>query len=1506
MSELLVPVIDGKVGQVALHKITAEENSCGLTIYDDNGDLIKSSFLQDKIQKTFNELPSMEVRFYDYCNLNSCIAVTESTQSITLGFLCEIYRVLKNRNFQEKWNYIVVTGDVKENTLESVTGIKKKFEGVTELSKKENKKILFIYVNDNPILKEGLYDENIQILRFSSKDKLEELFYYLFDNPLTDEQNLILQKIIIDKSNEFVETEKYIELRKEIISSDPKYQGYLLGGKSNSGKSVIAYNLCLELMRRDTIYAPIWITLNNNELPKILKIDDKNEEIQNKKTQNDKLFEHLCGEIKNRCISPDKKYVLVIDNLELSYVDEILNVIPKIKNECQNIIFSIITSWSLPSQDEKVKELNFKQVELTEVNFSDFSGILNSVIQSQFTSKLQSLTSDEKNQLTQASYDVLKDCPGDLALTLSSIKDISVEKIIEKLNSTSIDSNSKKNYFYNLSFERLGLFSQIVLFQFIEKFGCDVCNFSDLKDLEVEIRNQDIINSSYLSLEAIEKAIKQLANNYIIQSNSNNEYSIKNSVLKYFLFSCKENKSAWNLSERFIDKNKKMHLSIDYNWVEEFEYIVENNISLHADCLYELARNSNNTKMLDVLFKHSDVDINTADERGWTALHLAAQYNKNLEIFKYLIEKGADFHLETKYKKNILHFAVINPNISILEYILNEHLYDDINGKACDGVTPLMAALEFVTKSKFLELLINHKASYKETDNNGGTVLHYASRNEHIDIIKFVIKNKLYKNINALDNENQNALFWAVYYNSNISVIQELISNDCKTDLINKDGDTLLHIAIYNKNSNIIKYLLEKHYYEDIDAKNEILGFTPLHKACLYCSNTEIISTLIENGASKAQIAKSGESIYHSLMINPNEKVVDYVLEHYPIDTNDSNDYFGESLVHYAVEYNSNVEVLKILRKKKFDFSEVSNSGQTILHFAAHNKNTKILDYILKHHIYKDINEKDNDGWTALHYAAFYNPNSEIIDLLLKCGANYKLRTDKGESVLLLASNNNGVEIVNYILQKKLYEDINEVDNYGWTAFLICARFNNEEVLNFLYENGLDWKKKSNYGDSCFTVAAWNEDLSVIKFIYDYGLYEDVNETDNDGWTALQNAIRGNKNIDIIKYLLKIGVGIDNKTNKYRYTFLHCAMANENSEIIKYVVEYIIKHNRKNAINELDCDGNNALIIQIIHNGKLEVFKLLEKAGCKTDIHNKLGRNLLHIAVMEKRTEIIDYLLKKNICNVNEQDSEGNFPLSLAIAGAKSLDYVKLLIEHGADYKQKTKDGFSLLMVACENECVDIVEHILKNKYYIDINEKDKYGWTVLHIAADQNKDIQILELLYKYNCDFKRLTNDGNSLIHFASTNDNSNVLEYVLSKLFFKDIDKKNVAGETALFKALNFSESTDNIKQLVAAGANLSDITNDNSTMLHAAAYNKFDERMVKLLVEELNFEDVDAKNDNGNTALHIAAIRNNIPTFKYLTLLGLNPRELNYDGKSPLDLLSLENKGPMDEFIKTLFY
>ena len=85
-------------------------------------------------------------------------------------------------------------------------------------------------------------------------------------------------------------------------------------------------------------------------------------------------------------------------------------------------------------------------------------------------------------------------------------------------------------------------------------------------------------------------------------------------------------------------------------------------------------------------------------------------------------------------------------------------------------------------------------------------------------------------------------------------------------------------------------------------------------------------------------------------------------------------------------------------------------------------------------------------------------------------------------------------------------------------------------------------------------------------------------------------------------------------------------------------------------------------------------------------------------------------------------------PLHIACQDNK-LDFVELLLKHGAQVNAPTIDGTTPLMIACKNGYLDLVNMLLKQKE-ISVGQRDNNGNTSLSIAAQENHDDIVFVLM--------------------------------------------------------------------------------------------------------------------------------------------------------------------------------
>jgi len=212
-------------------------------------------------------------------------------------------------------------------------------------------------------------------------------------------------------------------------------------------------------------------------------------------------------------------------------------------------------------------------------------------------------------------------------------------------------------------------------------------------------------------------------------------------------------------------------------------------------------------------------------------------------------------------------------------------------------------------------------------------------------------------------------------------------------------GDTLLTRAIYSLDRDIgLKYieeLLEKG--ADPNTRNSISGLTPLHYA----------------------------------IINNRENIVDRLLADDKLNLMIPSQW-GYSPFHAAVEQQDATTMQKLLDK-------LQNQG---------NNKKQITDL---------LNTKDTrTGKTPLHLAAAmaqYNPKSDTIQLLLKCGADPDMLDNQNNSPLYRIIHNGNIEAAKALLQVS-NNKINQQNKEGDTPLHAAVWTGKVEMVQLLLDNG--------------------------------------------------------------------------------------------------------------------------------------------------------------------------------------------------------------------------------------------------------------------------------------------------------------------------------------------------------------------------------------------------------------------------------------------------------------------
>ena len=182
----------------------------------------------------------------------------------------------------------------------------------------------------------------------------------------------------------------------------------------------------------------------------------------------------------------------------------------------------------------------------------------------------------------------------------------------------------------------------------------------------------------------------------------------------------------------------------------------------------------------------------------------------------------------------------------------------------------------------------------------------------------------------------------------------------------------------------------------------------------------------------------------------------------------------------------------------------------------------------------------------------------------------------------------------------------------------------------------------------------------------------------------------------------------------------------------------------------------------------------------------------------------------------------------------------------------------------------------------VDVNVKRSDGKTLLILAAKENDAVLVRRLLAA-GADVDATTANGGTALMFAAIGGD---LE-TQGALIDAGADVNAIGGFdwTALMVA-SVKGHVEAVRQLLRSGANpnLADIY--GWTPLMRAVY---EERtaVVKVLLERPEV-DLDAQNDQGATALHLAALKGNESLARALLLAGANSQVKNRSGRTPAEI------------------
>jgi len=242
-------------------------------------------------------------------------------------------------------------------------------------------------------------------------------------------------------------------------------------------------------------------------------------------------------------------------------------------------------------------------------------------------------------------------------------------------------------------------------------------------------------------------------------------------------------------------------------------------------------------------------------------------------------------------------------------------------------------------------------------------------------------------------------------------------------------------------------------------------------------------------------------------------------------------------------------------------------------------------------------------------------------------------------------------------------------------------------------------------------------------------------------------------------------------------------------------------------------EANEKLMTAVIR-GDIEAA--IEAITAGANIHQKTikGNNLLYVAASRMQEDMFDWLLEVEVAgkkiDLNTRNNTGATTLMELISEGGFLNYVKKLLDAGADPNIPTNDGMSPLIQACADRKFDEVQVLLEHN--ADVNYVIPDTKTTAFLMAASQGSMAICEILKEKNANVNAIDAFGKNALITAIFKDQELMkkkekIEHKALCMFLADIgidiDYVAPSGMTALWAA-SFTGNKDITNYLLDKGA------------------------------------------------------------------------------------------------------
>lgn len=475
-----------------------------------------------------------------------------------------------------------------------------------------------------------------------------------------------------------------------------------------------------------------------------------------------------------------------------------------------------------------------------------------------------------------------------------------------------------------------------------------------------------------------------------------------------------------------------------------------------------------------------------------------------------------------------------------------------------------------------------------------------------------------------------------------------------------------------------------------------------------------------------------------------------------------------------------------------------------------------------------------------------------------------------------------------------LHKILNELSDLNiWTeqakAYWRLNVWENPHEVEYLFLKGMSANIMDTDGNTLFHLAAPQGNQETMEILLRYGA--DINAQDRDGSPPLHNAVC--KNLQrTMGILLNNGAKIDAQDNE-GHTCLHLAArwsTQKSMTMFLKTMEILIEKGA--SIDAKDNEGHTPLHLAA-YCGNLDAIKLLIENGADVLLHGSMRLPSEIARYCGGWGEAAIYLNSEE--RKKQEENEKNTPKIKVFSDRVRPSYSqkqrskKVKEEPGEVHSElgPMRVSTTLHRASIEKLAIDLVDKGVNKE------AQDQEGCTPLHRAAERG-DNKIIEILSDGGVNMEAVDDQGCTPFLRAAARANPDILQLLIERGANQDAQTR---GLPALhWAALNGNQA--NVDFLLENGADIEAKDDKGQTPLHLAAQEKlkpltYDGEVIqqknlviiKYLVKNRQAK-IDAQDKEGKTPLAIAIECQNLEATQLLLDLSANKEITDKLGRTPL--------------------